>query len=642
MLIETELHIPDPEELFKRALENNLDPTILNFDETHIKRARNVVEWLIEPEFLNVKPYPRQLQIAIHLCEDACPDCSDWRWLQEVPVDCPIEEILDRSTFLQFGKCPKCGKNRLDFYEDGRFHFYEELNGVAGQRSGKTALAAFLFTYSLHRFLSLPSPSRFFELLENSSLMMTFTAVTSSQAEETIWKAFKDVYTAAPWYKEYNHFLKLQAEKLGIQFLQTQGETYVFYAHKNLYVSFASPDKRTLRGRTRFGASVDEIGWFDSSDETKIRANSDETYEALSKSLRTIRSAAWNLRQRGYYDVPTAWMINISSPSSVRDKIMRLVKESKTKRTALSFHYATHEMNPSISLESLADELKTAKGKRDYLAIPPLAAGQFIEDRNSVERCITSVADWQPLVTFRRKSKPDPLNEKDTFIFCELAGCPHDKSTPRILTVDAGEYYNSFSMIVSRYDVLEGKMVIETAVEIKPIQNSEDSITAVHFPSIFDEFIVKVAEALKLVYVVYDRWQSTDQVQRLRDKKIDAVKYSATWNDHLGFRSKLYGRQIVLPKPELPLENLNLDEVQSLHQYPNAHLIIQCLTVREVGKRVYKPIGDDDDLYRCAVLADAFITYHSDKFKVVSMPKKSGRRVIASFGRGGGGGRRRF
>lgn len=632
-MFDLDLQIPDPEELLIRALDNNLDPTILEFDESEVTKAANIVEWLIEPQYLNIRPYPKQLEIAIAFCDDACPNCSDWRWLNNIPVDAPIGEILDRVQLLEFGKCPKCGKNRLDFFEEGKHHFYTELNGVAGQRGGKTALASFLHSYQLHRYLVLPSPSKFFGLLAKSTLMMSFTAVTSTQAEETIWQAFKDVYDPCPWFKEYNEFLARKAKTLGLPFLFTKGESYRFYAHKNLYCSFASPDKRTLRGRTRFSTSIDEIGWFDSSDETRIRANSDETYEALSKSLQTLRSAAYNLRQRGRYDVPTGLMINISSPSSIRDKIMRLLKDSKQKRTAYSFHYATHEMNPYITLESLADELKTSKGKRDYLAIPPLAAGQFIEDQSAVEKCITQTPNWTPLVTYRRKSKPDPINDKDTFIFCELANSPYDKDTPRILTVDAGEFYNAFSMIISRMDPTEGKMVIEFAVEIKPIQKDDESITAVHFPSVFEEFILKVTDSLKFVYVVYDRWQSIDQVHRLRDKKIDAQQYSATWNDHLGFRSRLYGRQIVMPQPEVPLEKLNLDEATALHQYPNAHLLLQCLTVREVGKRVYKPVGDDDDLYRCAVLANTYISYHSEKFKARVSRKKRGRRAVAAGGR---------
>lgn len=630
-----DLNIPNPEELLSTALQNNLDSAILEFDESHIPQAQNVAEWLLEPQFSGVsRPYPRQLQIAILFCEDACPDCSDWNWLQyDVPVDCALGEIRDRTTLLLNGVCPKCHKNKLDFYNEKKFHFYEELNGLAGQRGGKTALASFLWTYQTHRFLRLPNPARYFGLLQKAALQITFTAVTSTQADETIWQAYKDVFDPSPWFKNYNQFLKLQADKLGVPFIYSAGDTYRYYAHKNIFISYASPDKRTLRGRTRIGASIDEIGWFDSGDETKVRANSDETYEALVKSLQTIRSGAYNLRQRGFFNVPTAWMINISSPSHARDKIMRLIKESKTTRTHYAFHYATHEMNPTLTLESLGDKINSVKGKRDYLAIPPLAHGQFIEDRIAVERCIP-VGEWEPLLKARRKSKMDSINNADTLIYAELAKCPHDKATPRILTVDAGEYYNAFSMAICRYDVLESKMIVEFAIEIKPLQRDEASMTAVHFPSVFEDFILPVSEALDLKYVVYDRWQSTDQVQRLRDRKVEAEQYTATWNDHLGFRSRLYGRQIVLPQPEIPLEKLNIEDVEILSQYPHAHLIIQCLTVREIGKKVVKPIGDDDDLYRCVLLADAYINYYRDKFITTKVGKRKGRKAaIAGGGR---------
>ena len=124
----------DPEDLLDQIIERNIDPTIFNdLNEGDIPKAKNCVEFFINRKFHNSSPFPRQLQIALELFEEACPDCSDPKLLHNM-YDQDLGEILDRIQLLHFGVCPKCKKSKWDFYNEGKIHFKHTLKGCAGQR----------------------------------------------------------------------------------------------------------------------------------------------------------------------------------------------------------------------------------------------------------------------------------------------------------------------------------------------------------------------------------------------------------------------------------------------------------------------------------------------------------------------------
>ena len=245
----------EPWEMFDKFLQHNLDSSVFNLiDESDVKKAPNVVEWFIGREYLGLDispPYPKQIQFALELFEDFCPDCSDKHTLQHMFKQ-TIDEILDKIVLLQYGVCPKCSKTRGDFHQQGIFTYPDELAVCGGQRIGKSFEVGLIASYQLHRFLTLGVPYRYFHQQPSSIFMMTFTAVDFTQAMDNLFEPFAGMITNSPWFNEYHELLDYYANKHGLPAQWEFPKESLGYVHKRLNVGPASPNFRKMRGRTRF------------------------------------------------------------------------------------------------------------------------------------------------------------------------------------------------------------------------------------------------------------------------------------------------------------------------------------------------------------------------------------------------------
>jgi hypothetical protein len=450
----------DPARLAEDAIRANLDPRCFEqIDDRDIPRPPNLFEWLRGAEFLGVRPFPKQVEIATNTLGEFCPRCTDpglqrrddsfGNALLDVPVDLNLADLQDRVSFLRQGVCPGCQVSRPQLIAERDLAHYLNLNGVAGMRASKSVtVGGLIATYQLARFLLLPNPSRFFGLMDNQMLHGTFVAITAGQAYDTLWQAFKDRIDSSAWFRQYHDFLRSEGERLGRELFDIK-DTFVWYGHKQLSFSFCGPDIRTIRGRTRFFTGIDELGWFDVQAESggggRIRMNAIETHEALIKSLRTIRSASRRLRDEGVV-APDGLNCDVSSPSSINDAIMRGLREANEDPTIYAFHYATWEMNPDVPLDSLRDEMRNKLAfERDYGAVPPLGANQFIDAQPAVEKCFGEIPQSR-FATWSREQAVDQFGESSVYLKVVPAG--RDHARPRILTVDTGLSNNSFAVWV--------------------------------------------------------------------------------------------------------------------------------------------------------------------------------------------------
>jgi len=647
------LDLPDPEAMVQQAIDADLDASVFSIDESGIEWCPNIVEWVTEPKFLSAEnpPFPKQMQWMLQLFEDYCPHCSDYDYIQDVPAGSSFDELLDRVQPLEFGVCPKCRKNKLQFEKEGLFHFPNEVNVCAGMRSGKTACAGMITSYHIHKFLQLPTPAKTFGLLTaKQTLYGTFTATTAGQAEQTLWKAFKDLQDGSAWYQEYISFMEDKAARLGTE-LYREGDTFVYFIGKRIYLTYAPADMKKLRGRTRLIAGVDEIGFMDDNPQ-RVTANADETYEALIKSLRTVRSGAEEQRRRGNFNIPDGLMINISSPCSASDKIMRLVEESIRDPRRVWDHVSTWEANPTIKEEDLASEKRAnyVTYLRDYGAIPPMAHNPFISSEQSVLKLADNTIVGPG--TMQYETQKDDTSD-GYYVTGRLVSCIRDKNTPRILTMDAGESYCSFSGTLCHYEKDVDRAICDLIFEIIPRDDDLTGKWPVHFPSVYENIIERFCEDLKIIHVVTDRWNSTQIIQSLRmhtlkRRAVEAEKYTLKWADFVNFRAHVmqsnwrfpYPEMEILEKPKVvdsiaarrrkrlnledasetqriaeALKDLPLGNPDALQKVPNAHLLRQILTVKEVGRKVLKPSNDQDDIFRCLCLADRYIFANREMYE---------------------------
>jgi hypothetical protein len=731
----------DINQLIEESLEANWDTSVLEVIELEIEKASNVVHWLTGAQYRSMSPWPKQIEFALNLFEDYCPDCSDMRTVR----DCwgkSLEVIKSQVTLLEFGKCPKCGKNRNVFEKEGKHNRHRELIGIAGQRcldpktpvlladgtkttlnhlrigdalsdrcgnisfvtktwksehpgsfffritlstrvvdiecsdghefltrrgivcaaelkhgdlieayvdghatwgivgselavrspitlldietstgtflhasglvlhnSGKSFLSAEFAAYITHKLLCLDGvPCTRYGLI-NTVLRGTFVAGDTAQAAETVWGYFAAAVQESPWFKVYFAMLKDEERKKGMELYKFRPDGNLAFFHKKLELSRATADQATLRGRTRIIGSIDELGWFDNREAAKRRAGK-EVYRALDNSLQTIRSSSELRWKEGFYDLPTAFMLNVSSPAAEDDPIMSIAAEKRNSKVTYIFHHPTWEINPEITLEGLADQMLTDPlgTMRDFGAEPGSGKNVLFPNPDTVYALI----DDNKGSLMKYHKEPMEVKVKDityNYVKAILDHITFDRTTPFILACDAGEVNNSFSLLLASLE--EDVTIVNSAVIIQPEALTNGGIASVHFPSVLD-FVNAMRKHISLEMVVFDRWQSTLVIQGLIDQGIDAKKHSLRYDDFKQFKQRVYEERIVIPKNEVPFEKIML---QKLTDYqPLSQLVRQLRTVRDTGRKIIKPPVGDDDVFRCLVLADKFMTENRERF----------------------------
>ena len=141
------------EQVLEKEARNPLPPD-MRINDQDIPQAPNVFEWMTGQNFLNYKPYAKQVQIALHTYAEWCPrkSCTDRKFIFDIPKKATYDQIRERVTMLNFGKCPKCGGRKHDFLRKGKMKVPFEAAILAGQRSGKSALSVMMHTYTTHQF----------------------------------------------------------------------------------------------------------------------------------------------------------------------------------------------------------------------------------------------------------------------------------------------------------------------------------------------------------------------------------------------------------------------------------------------------------------------------------------------------------
>lgn len=127
----------------------------------------------------------------------------------------------------------------------------------------------------------------------------------------------------------------------------------------------------------------------------------------------------------------------------------------------------------------------------------------------------------------------------------------------------------------------------------------------------FDQCVMPILDAFNVRLVLSDHWQSADLMQRLRsDQKTKAETYQLKYDDFLAIRTAWYDGRVAMPGPERDFEEFKRSAEQ-LEDFcrgrPLLKLLVQAMTVREVGRRIVKPAHGSDDVFRAAALLIAFL-----------------------------------
>lgn len=369
------------------------------------------------------------------------------------------------------------------------------------------------------------------------------------------------------------------------------------------------PDKRVMRGRTRFGFSIDEIAYFDSEkDSGKVKINAFEVYDALANSLATVRTAANSLLERGYDDVMPAYAMNVSSPTAKNDMIHVLLERARNSNSMYGIHRATWDVNPnfkrnsSFIVESYRKDPESAE--KNFAANPPLIANPFLANHEFIQNCEDpsrkNVVKLEPM--FRNKKAAG-----QSYIYGRVKKVKKSGKAS-LFAIDAGLTDNSFAIVGGTTDGFN--LSIDLVCEIIPLPGYK-----LNYSLIYSEVILPLMQARNCKVLLADRWNS---VKLLNDAELDmgdpeediptfiAKQYSLKYVDMVGVRTRIEQGSVSIPKSEIKVKTL-VDAVDSDYrefykESPVAHLFKQMFTIKDQLKGVGKGDGYTDDIWRAMAL----------------------------------------
>jgi hypothetical protein len=584
-----------------------LVPRDMKIDDSGIPVAKNVYEWCTTDRFAMTngeKPYIEQLVWGIVAFNEACHRCTDLEYLYvDHKPDDTYRKFERKVALLEHGMCPHCGWGRSKLIKKGKQKFIQELAVCAGQRSGKSlSIAGYFAPYLTHRLLKLQNPNAFYGLKTGTMLHCTFVALTYAQAKDTLWQNYYATLTESAWYREYHSMLKHYEERYGEKLLKFN-DTYVAYPSRGLMAYPAGPDKRVLRGRTRFFSAIDEIGYFDSNRDTKkVKDNAHEVAGALDRSLLTVRGAAERLLSLGYDDVYPGYAMNVSSPSSRNDMIMTLVRRAENSDTMYGIVRPTWEVNPTLPRNSktIQEAYRTdpLNAERDYGAVPPLAANTFLQNHSEIEDAQTSKSN--PIKLIRRVVHSKKRGE--SYTWAEIKKIKKSKH-PSILCLDAGYTNNSFAGAVGRFDGLN--VIVDLVFEVQPEVGAP-----LNHARIYDEVLLPIMEARNVRILLADRWNS---IKLLQDAKNDREELEVAEQYSLKYKN-IYNMKTMLQQGTLKIPAAERDSFKACIEFddehypfcfdgqPVSHLLMQMATVKDTTKMIDKADGYTDDVFRAVAL----------------------------------------
>lgn len=627
--------------------ENALVPKDVKIDDGDMPLAKNFYEWVTLDKYAGtvMTPFLEQLIWGIIVYGEWCPRCSDNTFLFEThKADDTFATFEKKVCLLEHGVCPSCKARKSEMVKSGEMPFYQELAVNAGQRSGKSAATGGMLTpYLTHRVLKMQKPNDVYGIAGSTMLHGTFVALTYAQAKETLWEFYYGTLCESEWFKEYHGMLRFYEERYGQQLLKFN-DTFVVYRPRSLMFYPAGPDKRVLRGRTRIFSGIDEIGWFDNAaDSKKVKTSAREVYTALDRSLLTVRGAADRLINAGFDNILTGYAMNVSSPSSQRDKICELVRQAQDSDTMYGIHRPTWEVNPTLPRTSKVIVSEYQKNhldaERDYGANPPLSANPYITNHEWIENALSNRPNK---IKLRDKVKNKKQIGKATK-WSEIEKIGKQRKAT-LLAIDAGYSNNSFACSVGHMSD-EGNVVVDLVFEIIP----EPGIP-LNYTMINEEVLEEVMDMYNVQVVLADRWNSIKILQDIEvNMDILTEQYSLKYKDIGLTKSYLESGSLSLPRLSSKKGTVKGAMDFDADGYPICyknkpveHLVLQILTVQDNGTQVNKGDGLTDDLWRAMCLMVWGLTSERyDEYLNQEAPEEDERFrpqafAVSKLGSGGG------
>lgn len=484
-------------------------------------------------------------------------------------IPCPVEftddpiEFCESPQFLNI-KLRKLQKEfLLDLYSVDSKGYPRFDTGVfiAGMRGGKSALAAMIASFQLHRLLKMESPAEELHQLKGQRITIQFIASSEAQAKETAYAAFESIVSESFWFQKYIQWLKQREESSGLPkgTLFEMLSNKIEFHEKNVAVLSLHSNSAALVGKTSACCVFDELSRFDVGEGAVQSKTQKRTAQAVYDG---VAKAATSL-------IPFSKVVTITSPLYEDDYGMRLLymagyfkggsqssvvdvlrKQYPMKvDRMMGYHATTFELNPKydengneipggFSEEDTffkSKRIESPEGyRRDFLAIPPSAISPFFEYPERIDKCMVAVPE--PKVIFETSEFEESLENSDQISIRKYIGkrvyvTKPDRFTEFYVSCDQGERRDAFVVAMAHgeptsYETHNAKGEKTTLERYKVVVDfvegwipDRDKRTTVSFPNV-EEVLFLLHNQFNIKKIVFDQWNSTESIQRLFSKGI--------------------------------------------------------------------------------------------------------------------------
>jgi intein/homing endonuclease len=488
-----------------------------------------------------------------------------------------------------------------DFEVDGTHQFMG--NGLVNHNS--TMLVSPCAAYLLHKYLKMPRPWAVFGL-NPTTLFSTVVAQTYAAASDQLWLPIKTYIEDSKWFVEYHKLLTDVGLRRGEELFNFT-TTQLYYKHRALMIYPSGPNRKTLRGKTRFFAATDEFDFFDGSENSDaVKMNGKEVRTSLNNSLASV-GIPWRkkvIKQRRLVNVASSYSMYVSSPDHAMGVLTQLVKQKENSTTQLALNLATWEIHPDLTRRAIiqAFDPDPIRLERDFGARPPLNSNPFIEDPETIAKLADDGRINRVDITVRTSIVAEKLHLHPEIT--KMSVPQRMKST--VLALDAGYSNNSFAMAVIGPPLNSSahtKAIIHALVEVMP-PNGKGKI---NFHSVYEKLIKPIILQLNVRAVLADRWNSLKLLHdAAAEFDIHTDQYSLKYPDFMFVRSYLESGAVDIPRFQMDEKHRLTPDLskypECFRDAPVDHFAFQAVTVRDLHKTVDKGLGLTDDLWRAAVL----------------------------------------
>jgi hypothetical protein len=595
----------------------------------YMEEAPNEVAFIESPEFLDTpKLFDAQYDVVRDFFELLCPQCNllsnNERGYLTVHPDVPREQQV----LFEYGKCPICKLEKKTIAPQLRN--YHELIGIWGMRSGKSSLAGAIAGAIIHSLLCIDKLQEKLGMVKTTELFYSFLATSREQTAQTVYGIFRGMYDASPWFQRHKKMLmdlEVSDPNLRRGHLYSESGSEIEFKYRHITVQSMHSNSGTLAGRTRIGCVIDELAHFDSG-ESKRSAT--EVYRVMKNSLVTVDSLVKRKQEQGNYTFPIPRLISISSPMYSEDKIMTLEKESVRQTRVYATKKPTWEVNPTITREDLEERYISdpVGADRDFGVNPPGAENPLITDPRLVDVCIDM--NKKPIIITRDKFFDLQVQDNlFNYIVLELLDVKFNNLVDYVIHCDPGKKKDSFCLAMGHKD--GDVTIMDAALEARPIHKGNAAKLLpreVFFPGMTD-IILELNRRLTLRAVTFDRWNSAEQIDRLRHAKILTVGKNLDRDDHVLFAESIRAQKVKL----LPKEDEFLDP-RITRNMPCAKAISELKSLNDNGKKVDHLPGGTNDMIQCYVGIHRLLNSPEKLFDRKDMALQNKKRAMRHISRG--------